>query len=317
MPRSLLKPALAFALVALLALAAILWRPVWHVVAVARLKSAAGCREVKTHYVPPTGNLLKRVDAVVTSLCYGIDRAREFSSGSNHPGYAYEQYGGVITGTAAYMALEQPARFPPAAGDALSAFTQLRGLNLLHHAPVPSLPDADIERYCETIRSLPVLEHVTMNTDMLTDEAFARLRAHPNLRFLHLRLGRMTPDGFIDTLATFPALQSLSIETGSGASDRRKLCEALRTFTRLGSLRLYGDFTDADLTLLAGHPGITNLIVVSNHTTASCASALATMPRLRSVFLDRPTRSLRKGGFAPEDQAAVSAALPGVKVTMP
>jgi hypothetical protein len=92
--------------------------------------------------------------------------------------------------------------------------------------------------------------------------------------------------GMADALSRFTRLETFILTASEHVTEQEAadICTALRAMPHLRTVRLSGPgFTDTALAPLAGHPGLTKIVVNGGHLTGRSAPTFASLPSLREL----------------------------------
>jgi len=123
-------------------------------------------------------------------------------------------------------------------------------------------------------------------------------------------------------LARFPELRRVSVDGCIGPypteADWTLLCTRLRSFPQLKEIELGGTWvTDAAIAPLAGHPQLRTISINSGRLTADCTKTFRAIPRLTKLHIEVQIHNDGEAWLSPEDQKAMSSALPAVSIELP
>jgi hypothetical protein len=300
--RSLIKAALALGLIALAALAVLLWQPVRQAMALATLRSVTHGRVDAECSIAPSP-VRAWVDSCARQLCSLLDRGGRYRFHN-----AYGRHQANVLGDIDNLCFFGAERFPPEACEALKRFPHLRSLAITSFSGGGGQPgEAELAHLCAVTREFPDLEQLVLSCENTTDRVLAPLQYHAALRQLFMDSHGLTPR-CIETLEKLPQLEVLSMSmAGWSEADVKKFCGALRKRTGLHTLAREGGISDAALAALAGHPGLAWMQIKSDEISPACAATLATMKRLQHVSF------LKQSEYTEEEKTAYRAALPGVE----
>jgi len=121
-------------------------------------------------------------------------------------------------------------------------------------------------------------------------------------------------------LARFPHLRRVTVftmEESPAESEWTLLCTRLRTLPELEEIEIGGYWlTDAAIAPLAGHPQLRSITIPYARLTVGSAPTFASMPRLSKLHFDEQVEE-EDASLLHENQAAMSAALPAVRIDFP
>jgi hypothetical protein len=155
---------------------------------------------------------------------------------------------------------------------------------------------------------------------IIYQERFRALFRGP-IRELHVYYCEAFTGDLGAALSRFPNLRSVTVFENEPdvptEADMALLCKRLRTFPHLEELELGGSWvTDAAIAPLAGHPKLKSVTISYGRLTAGCVKTFSSIPHLTELHIGEQIYD-GAAWLSPEDQRAMSAALPGVTIEFP